>query len=172
MCRSNVDDASPFVGEHGGQREANGVEGGAQIDGENGVPLGDRERLQRGDMLDAGIVDQHIEPAEAIERHGDHFGDRVRLRHVGAGIGDRDAEIGAEGLLRRFDLVGLAEAVEHDCGARGGKRASDAKSNAAGESVTKATLSLSGACMAMAERSVMVAMFIGRALLQLAPLPP
>jgi hypothetical protein len=54
------------------------------------------------------------------------------LGHVGVGIGHRNAEIGSDRLLRRFDSLGFAKAVEdHDRAGRS-KRTRDAKPNAAG----------------------------------------
>ncbi len=82
--RGDVDDAAPTAGLHLRHHGADGVERRRQIDGENGVPLGDGERLDGLDVLDAGVVDQHIDLAEGRARgfdHGDHV---VGLRHVGA----------------------------------------------------------------------------------------
>ena len=63
VCRGDINDAAPLVLKHRGQSEPRGVERGRQVDGEDGVPLFGREVLRRGDMLDAGIVDQDVEPA-------------------------------------------------------------------------------------------------------------
>jgi hypothetical protein len=41
----------------------------------------------------------------------------VRLRHVGAVIGDLDAELLGQARAQRLDLCRVAEAVEHDVGA-------------------------------------------------------
>ena len=57
---------------------------GRQIDGDDGVPFLDREILDIGHVLDAGIVDQHVERAEFLFGGGDHGGDLGRLGHVGA----------------------------------------------------------------------------------------
>ena len=60
------------------------------------------------------------------------LGNRVGLRHVGGGIGDRNAEIRADGLLGGLDLLWLAEPVE-DNGRTGGREgAGDAKPDPAG----------------------------------------
>ena len=47
-------------------------------------------------MLNAGIVDQNIEPAVTGDGSRDHLGDRLAARHVGRGIADLDAEIGGD----------------------------------------------------------------------------
>jgi hypothetical protein len=133
-----------LIGEHARQCEAGGVKGRTEIDGENRIPLGDGELLERRHMLDAGIVDEHVEPAEAVKRHVDHAGDRVGLRHVGTRIGDRNAKIGVDRLLRRFDLLGLAEAVEHDSCACRRERAGDAETDAAGRAGHQRHLSFEG----------------------------
>jgi hypothetical protein len=82
--------------------------------------------------LNAGIVDQHIEPAELVESHADHFGYRVRFRHVCPRISDGHAEIGDDRVLGGRNLLGLAEAVEDNGGTRSGKGAGDAESDTAG----------------------------------------
>jgi len=41
------------------------VKGRAQVDGDDGVPLVDRELLDRRDVLDAGVVDQDVDRPES-----------------------------------------------------------------------------------------------------------
>ena len=48
--------------------------------------------LDRRHVLDTGIVDEDVDPAEGFAAASDHFGDVSGLRHVGGRIGDRDAE--------------------------------------------------------------------------------
>ncbi len=68
-------------------------------------------------MLDAGIVDDDVDLAEAGDGALDHHVDGVAVRHVGAVIGDVDVVfVGERGALR-LDLGRIAEAVEHDGGA-------------------------------------------------------
>jgi len=83
-------------------------------------------------VLDAGIVDEDVEPAEFSQSRFDHLGDRVRLRHVGGGIVDANAVILGDAFACRLDLLRLAEAVQHHVGARAGQRARDAEPDAAG----------------------------------------
>ena len=73
-------------------------------------------------MLDAGIVDEDVDGAEFLLGVGDHGGDLVGLAHVGGGIAHRDAVLLGEAGAQRLDLAGVAEAVEDDIGAVGGKR--------------------------------------------------
>ena len=79
MGRGRVDDPAPFLRLHAGHGGADGVEGGREVDGDDLVPLLGRELLDRGDVLDAGIVDEHVESAEARLRLADHGGDLIGL---------------------------------------------------------------------------------------------
>ena len=64
MRRGDIDDAAPLARFHLGDDGADGVKGRREIDGDDGVPFGHRKRLDRLDMLDAGIVDENIHLAE------------------------------------------------------------------------------------------------------------
>ena len=66
MGRGRVDDAAPAARLHARHGGADGVEGGGQIDGDDLVPLLDRELLDRRDVLDAGIVDEDVDGAERL----------------------------------------------------------------------------------------------------------
>jgi hypothetical protein len=132
----------PFVEDHRGKRESRGVESRAEIDGNDRIPLRWRKLVQRGHVLDAGIIDEDVEPAEFAKRRCNHLGDRFRIRHVGAGIADTHAEILGDAALHRFDLFGLAEAVQHDVRACVGKCPRDAKPDAAGRAGNKRNLVL------------------------------
>jgi hypothetical protein len=104
------------------------VERTRQVDGEHGVPTLGREVLDRGHVLDAGVVDQHVGAAERL-RHVLHHGlDFGRLAHVGAVVADLHAERG-DLRLRPFNV---AEAIEHDVRALAGQRPGDAEADAAG----------------------------------------
>jgi hypothetical protein len=130
----DVDDAAPSVLDHGGQRKAGGVECRRHVDGDDRVPLSDREFLDRRDMLDAGIVHQDVESAVGFDRRFDHFRDLRRLGHVGRRMD------GVHGVVRGQlrgglgDLLPVAEAVEHHRRAVRGERAGDGESDAAGRS--------------------------------------
>ena len=99
---------------------------------EDRVPFLDRKLVERRDMLNAGIVDEHVKPAMLGERCRDHLGDRLRLRHVGGRIADLDAEIGRDLVPGLGDLGGGAKAVQHDGRSGLGQRARDAEADAAG----------------------------------------
>ena len=88
-----------------------------------GVPFLDREILDVGHELNAGIVHQHVERAEILSRLADHGGDLGRLAHVGARIERLDAEVLLEAGALFLDRGLVAEAVEHDVGAGLGQRA-------------------------------------------------
>ena len=70
--RGDVDDAAPFALLHAGHRGADGVERRREVDRDDRVPFLDREILDIGDMLDAGIVHQDVDRAEALFRRLDH----------------------------------------------------------------------------------------------------
>ena len=78
---------------HRRHREAGGVEGRGQVDGDDRVPFLGREVLDRRDVLDAGIVDEDVGPAELVGAALHHRLDRRRVGHVGAVV-DR-AELAA-----------------------------------------------------------------------------
>jgi len=65
-----------------------------QIDRQDLVPFLGRELIERRDILNAGIVDQHIEPAMLGDRRRDHLRDRLGPGHVGIAIADLDAKFG------------------------------------------------------------------------------
>ena len=58
------------------ERRQDGVKRRRQIDGDDGVPLCWRKRLDGLYMLDARIVDQHIDAAKQRTRVLDHAGYR------------------------------------------------------------------------------------------------
>ena len=64
MRGGDVDDAPPFAALHLGHHGADGVERRGQVDGDDRVPLGDRESLDRLHVLDAGVVDEDVDLAE------------------------------------------------------------------------------------------------------------
>ena len=132
MRRRGVDDAAPLARLHAGHRGADGVERRRQVDGDDRVPLLDREFLDRRDVLDAGIVDQDVARAELLFGRLDHRGDLGRLGHVGRRIERLDAELLLDAGALLLDLGRSAEAVDHDVGAVLGERAGDAEPDAGG----------------------------------------
>ena len=75
----------------------------------------------------------------------DHVGDRRGLRHVGRREAGPHAELGDDFGLGLGDVLGLAEAVEHDRGARRRERAGNAKPDTAGRAGDKRHPALQGA---------------------------
>src|SRR5256885_17068207 len=71
MGGGDVDDPSPTLLLHLRYRYRNTVERRRQIDSQNCIPLGNRELINRRGELDAGIVDEGVEAAEALECSGD-----------------------------------------------------------------------------------------------------
>ena len=70
---------------HVGHCEPAGVKCAREVDGDNRIPLVDREFLDRSDVLNAGIVDQHVDRAELGTGPIDHVFDLVGIGDVGAG---------------------------------------------------------------------------------------
>ena len=66
MRRGGVDDAAPAALLHAGHGGADAMEGRRQVDGDDLVPLLDREFLDRRHELDAGVVDEHVDRAEVL----------------------------------------------------------------------------------------------------------
>ena len=96
------------------------------------VPFLDREFLDRRDVLDAGIVDEHVDRAERLLGGLDHVGDLGRLGHVGGRIDRLDAEILLDAGALLLDRGLVAEAVDHHVGAVLGEGAGDAEADAGG----------------------------------------
>ena len=132
MRRSDVDDAAAAARLHAGNDRLAGVESRRQVDRQDGVPLLDREFLDRRDKLDAGVVDQHIDAAESFLGAGDHRVDLVRPGHVGRGIGDVDRKFLRQSQPQRLYLGRVAEAVQHHVHALRAEGAGDAQADAAG----------------------------------------
>ena len=70
--------------------------------------------FDRRDELDAGIVDQDIDPAERVIDLLDQGRDLVSLGQVGAIEQHLDAVIGGQSGANFFDFGRIAETVEHD----------------------------------------------------------
>src|SRR5215207_6240158 len=132
MRRGDVDDAPPPGLAHRRHGKAGGVEGGGQVDGDDLVPPLNRELIDWRDVLDAGVVDEDVEPPEGLERQIDHALDRAGLRHVGRRIDRLYAVLRGDSRDDLADVVDIAEAVKHDGGAGLGERADDAEPDAAG----------------------------------------
>ena len=102
------------------RREAGRHEVALQVDVDDVVPLLLRHRHEHAVAQDAGVVDQHVEVAEGVDRGADQ-----RLAAVPA----RDVVVRRDGLAAGgADLLGgllrdLAEVVDDDLGALGREQA-------------------------------------------------
>ena len=108
-------------------REPGDVEHGGEIDRDHLVPvvgriIGDRQRHPG----DAGIVDQHVEPAEACDRVRHHALDVGAARHVA-----RPRDQSGDFFRRRLERLGVDIADEHARASRG-KRAREFAADAGG----------------------------------------
>jgi hypothetical protein len=103
-----------------------------EVDGEDLVPLLDREVLDRRDELDAGVVDQDVHRAERLLGVGDHAGDLGWLGHVGGGVPGLDLEVGLDPGALGLDVLGFAEAVDGDVRPLRGQGPGDGETDPAG----------------------------------------
>ena len=78
--------------------------------------------FDRIDVLNAGVVHQDVDAAEFGPGLIDHLLDLVGIGDIGAGIHHANIVLPLEIAHDFVDLVGRAEAVEHDIGA-GSRRA-------------------------------------------------
>ncbi len=120
----DVDDAAVAALGHAGQRQAHGVEGPRQVDGEDRVPDLRRRLGERHRALDAGIVDQHVRPAPGGEV-AHHRLDGFDLAHVGVEEAHFRRAGGEHVRLRRLDLGGVGQPVQRHPRAGRGHRPGD-----------------------------------------------
>ena len=130
----------PICPTHRRQRQPCGVKRRRQIDRQDRVPFLDRKLFERRNVLDAGIVDQNIEPPVTGDDRRDHLGDRVTAGHVSRGITDIDAEIGGQLVFGPVDLGRNAKAVQHHRRAGVRQRAGNPEPDAAGRARDKRDL--------------------------------
>jgi len=100
--------------------------------------------VERRDILNAGIIDEHVQPAVIGKRGCDHLGDRFGLCHIRGRIAHVHAETSRDLVLDPGDLGRSAEAVQHHRGAGLGERTGDAQAMPLVEPVTTETLPISG----------------------------
>ena len=113
MRRGDVYDAAAFAFLHGRDDGADRVKRGRQVDRQDRVPLLDRGLLDGRDMLDAGIVDEHVDRPELAHHRCDHFLDCFGLRYVGCSSADFHRELRCQLRPQPFDFSSATEAVEH-----------------------------------------------------------
>src|SRR5690606_3659927 len=127
--RADVDDAAEAALAHAGQHGAGQAGDADQHHLHQEVPLGDRELFQRGDVLQAGVVDQYVDRARDRGQGG---GDAV----VGGDVQDQGFGRTAGFADARGDRVGgFAVDVGDDqvvpgCGQLGGDAGADAAAGA------------------------------------------
>ena len=108
------------------------MEGRREIEGDDQVPLGDREVLDGGNKLRACIVDEDIDAAEVLRGLRHHPFDRLCLREVGARKSGSYFMIPFETRPKRFDFLCVTETVEDHIGAFGGKPGRNRLADSAG----------------------------------------
>ena len=130
MHRGDIDHPAVAALGHARQRMLHGVEGSAEVDGDDVVPFLRRLFGQRRGVLDAGAVHQDVDVAPGL--HGfEHVGDLVGLAQVGIEVPRLAAGVGDAG-QRRIDLLGRAQAVDGHAGAGVGQCLRDGQADAGG----------------------------------------
>ena len=139
--RGDVDDAAPLARPHRRAAPARVVwNADDRLMARIASHFADRELLDRRHELDAGVVDEDVDLAERLERLRTCRRSRG-LGHVGAVIATL-TPCSEPILAAPRDLLGLAEAVEHDVGAGRGERPGDAEADAAGRAGDQGNLAL------------------------------
>jgi hypothetical protein len=151
--RTHVEHAAAAAGgDHGAHGRAGGEEGAVHVDGHQALPVFVLEVDQRADDLDAGIADQHVEPAPS-GHGGGHAGIDLRFvgdvhhhGHGGAASGVDFGRCGQAGVER--------EVGDADLGAFAGKLQRDFFANAAGGAGDQGdfVFELHGVCLQVGER--------------------
>ena len=117
MHRSDIDDASPAALLHTGHQQTGGMERGAQVNGENRIPLRHREIFHRGSVLDTGIIDENIHLPELLQRGCHQCFIALGRGNVRVAEQALDAVAGFEFFRQGLSLGGVHQAVQHDIGA-------------------------------------------------------
>ena len=82
MHRRNVDDAPPVFLFHVWQRQARGMKGAAQVDGNDGIPAFNRKVFYGCHVLDTCVVDQDVYTCGCICCKLHHGFDLGNFAHV------------------------------------------------------------------------------------------
>jgi hypothetical protein len=64
-------------------------------------------------MLDAGVVDEDVNPTKLQRGRRDHVENGFGLRHVRTAETDSDTELPAEVSTQGFHCIGIPKAVQH-----------------------------------------------------------
>ena len=108
---------------HAGQGQACGVERRGQVDGDDGVPFISRELVNRGDMLNARVVNQDIAAPGLFNQRAAI----VALGHIGANIAGRHTGFSGDLFRNGVILVAVGKTIEHDIRTGAGHFPSNAK---------------------------------------------
>jgi len=103
-----------------------------EIDCQHRVPAVLGKIIHRRRVLDAGVVDQDVDPAKLACRDRHHVADLLGPRHVSAAERDLDVELGGECFALSLDLRRVAEAVEQNVRTMIGECLRDSQPDAAG----------------------------------------
>ena len=106
---------------HAGQDEPGGVERRREVHCQGPVPVLRLEILERREVTDNGVVDHDVDRAEALLRRLDEGSDLTGVREVGAVMQRPHAVLFLELAPLALDLLGIAEAVQHNIAPFGGE---------------------------------------------------
>ena len=127
VCRGHVDHPPPAACLHAPKGRTAQVPGGRHVDRHDLVVPIDREFLDRGDSLDAGVVHDDVDLPEPGRGRGHQIGNLRRVGHVGAVEGHGRTRLGLDRAAVRLDLRGVAKAVHHHRMTGFGQRAGHGK---------------------------------------------
>src|SRR5258706_3532259 len=108
MCGRDIDNAAELVLAHRWQRRPPRMTCRRQVDRQDRVPFLGRKLIEWRDILDARIVDEHVEPTMLGEGRLDHLPDCCRLGHVSRRVTYLDIAICRYPVLGPGDLGGNA----------------------------------------------------------------
>jgi hypothetical protein len=112
LIEGNVDDGA-VARDQPRKHELGGHERSGQIDPEGLLPALERLVEERGAVTDAGVVDERVDPAEALDHFGDGVGDLLARCDI---CGSRDRVAAASAQLGRQLLERLHAAANEGDG--------------------------------------------------------
>lgn len=103
-----------------------------QIQRQNRIPLLEGELLDGRGVLDARVVHQDVDAAHRGNGTSDHFPHGLATGKVGAIVRHPHTELGFQAGADAFDVLRIAEAVQHDVGTLPRQRGGNAQTDTAG----------------------------------------
>jgi hypothetical protein len=123
MRPHRIDDPAPAALLHGWVRRHGCRENQGQVNGDDRVPLPDRELLDRRHELEACIIEEDVDRAKALLSQRQHLGNLDRLARIRRQIEPLHLECGLDGRALLLDISRSAKTIENEVGASTGERA-------------------------------------------------